>query len=120
MRPLQDVALNNNTAYHVFGRHGTFEPCASEFVVRVNQKMPYKHFAFQRAKMPKWAEIVPGNSYVISVVTLKNGGHVRIKVASSQSLYLYTIFDQRRVDIVDHVECGVHNRLHICPLCGIF
>ena len=29
-------------------------------------------------------------------------------------------FDQRRVDIFDQVECGVHDRLHIYPLCGIF
>ena len=32
-------------------------------------------------------------------------------------LYLYTIFDQRRVDIIDKVEYGVHDRLHIYPLC---
>ena len=35
-------------------------------------------------------------------------------------LYLYTIFDQRRVDIIDKVEYGVHDRLHIYPLCEIF
>ena len=35
-------------------------------------------------------------------------------------LYLYALFDQRRVDIIDQVEYGVHNRLHIYPLCGIF
>ena len=28
------------------------------------------------------------------------------------SLYRYIIFDQRRLDIIDHVEHGVHNRLH--------
>ena len=35
-------------------------------------------------------------------------------------LYLYTLFDQCRVDIIDQVEYGVHDRLHIYPLCGIF
>ena len=31
-------------------------------------------------------------------------------------LYLYyTIFDQRRVDIINQVECVVHGRLHIYP-----
>ena len=35
-------------------------------------------------------------------------------------LYLYIIVDQRRVDIIDQVEYGVHDRLHIHPLCGIF
>ena len=35
-------------------------------------------------------------------------------------LYLYTIFDQRSVDIIDQVEYGVHDRLPIYPLCGIF
>ena len=34
--------------------------------------------------------------------------------------YLYTIFDQRRVDIIDPVEFGVHDRLHIYQLCVIF
>ena len=32
----------------------------------------------------------------------------------------YNILDQRRVDIIDQVEYGVHDRLHIYPLCGIF
>ena len=32
------------------------------------------------------------------------------------ALYLHTIFDQRRVDIIDKVEYGVHDRLHIYPL----
>ena len=35
-------------------------------------------------------------------------------------LYHYNLFDQCRVDISDHVECGVHSRLRIYPLCGIF
>ena len=35
-------------------------------------------------------------------------------------LYFYIIFDQRRVDIIDQVEYGVHGRLHIYPLCDIF
>ena len=30
-------------------------------------------------------------------------------------LHLYTIFDQRRVDIIDQVEYGVHDRLDIYP-----
>ena len=34
--------------------------------------------------------------------------------------YLYTIIDQHHLDIIDQVEHGVHNRLHIYPLCGIF
>ena len=29
-------------------------------------------------------------------------------------------FDQRHVDIIDHVDHRLHDRLHICPLCGIF
>ena len=32
--------------------------------------------------------------------------------------YLYTIFDQRPVDIIDQVECGVHESLHIYPCMG--
>ena len=32
----------------------------------------------------------------------------------------YILFDQRRVDIIDQVEHGVHDRLHIYPRCGIF
>ena len=35
-------------------------------------------------------------------------------------IYIYTIFDQCRVDIIDQVEYGVHDWLHIYPLCGIF
>ena len=35
-------------------------------------------------------------------------------------LYLYTIFDQRHVNISDQVEYGVHDRLNIYPLCRIF
>ena len=31
-----------------------------------------------------------------------------------------TLFDQCRVNIFDQVECGVHDRQHIYPLCGIF
>ena len=38
----------------------------------------------------------------------------------SKGLYLYFMFDQRRLDIIDQVEYGVHDRLHIYPLCGIF
>ncbi len=40
----------------------------------------------------------------------------------SIDLYLYTIFNQRRLDIIDQIKLkyGVHNRLHIYPLCGIF
>ena len=30
--------------------------------------------------------------------------------------YHYTIFDQRRVDIIEQVEYGVHDRLHIYPV----
>ena len=33
--------------------------------------------------------------------------------------YLYTYFDQHRVDIIDQVECAVHDKLHIYPLFGI-
>ena len=33
---------------------------------------------------------------------------------------LYTVFDHSREDIIDQVEYGVHDRLHIYPLCGIF
>ncbi len=29
-------------------------------------------------------------------------------------------FDQHRVYIIDQVEYGVHDRLHVYPLCGIF
>ena len=37
-------------------------------------------------------------------------------------IFTFTLFfDQCRVDIIDHIECGVHDRLHIfTPLCGIF
>ena len=35
-------------------------------------------------------------------------------------LYLYTFFDQRRLDIIDKVEYGVHNRLHIYSCVGYF
>ena len=35
-------------------------------------------------------------------------------------LYLYSLVDQRRVDIIDHVECGVHGRSHSYHLCMIF
>ena len=31
--------MNNNTAYLIFGRHGTSEPCASEVGVQVNPKI---------------------------------------------------------------------------------
>ena len=44
----------------------------------------------------------------------------QILFAVSPCIYLYIIFDQRRVDIIDQVEYGVHDRLHIYPLCGIF
>ena len=48
-------------------------------------------------------------------------GHVHPKadsrtlLVSSRTLYLYlhTIFDQRRLDIIDQVEYGVHDILHI-------
>ena len=35
-------------------------------------------------------------------------------------LYLYTIFDQYRIDIIDQVENGVNDRLHIYHMYGIF
>ena len=34
--------------------------------------------------------------------------------------YLYTIFDQRRVDSIDQVEYGVQDRLQITPCVGSF
>ena len=34
--------------------------------------------------------------------------------------FLYTIFDHRRLEIIDQVENGVHDRLHNYPLCGLF
>ena len=45
---------------------------------------------------------------------------LQILVSLLLLLYLYTIFDQRRVEIIDEVEYGVHDRLYIYPLCGIF
>ena len=39
---------------------------------------------------------------------------------SQVHLYLYSIFYQRRVDIIDQKEYRVHDRLQIYPLCGIF
>ena len=35
-------------------------------------------------------------------------------------LYPYTIFDRRRADIIDLVEGGVHDRLHVYPCAGSF
>ena len=35
------------------------------------------------------------------------------------TFYLYILFDQRRVDVIDQVEYGVHGRSHIYPMCGI-
>ena len=46
---------------------------------------------------------------------------VRVVAQDITSLHhLYTLFDQRRVDVIDQVEYGVHDRSHIYPLCGIF
>ena len=39
-----------------------------------------------------------------------------INYRSGVHIYLYIILDQRRLDIIDQVECGLHNRLHIYPL----
>ena len=36
------------------------------------------------------------------------------------NLYLYTIFYQCHVDIIDQAEYGVHDRLHIYPCVGYF
>ena len=33
---------------------------------------------------------------------------------------VYTTFDHRRVDIINQVEYGVHDRLHIYPMVGYF
>ena len=37
-------------------------------------------------------------------------------------IYLYTIFDQRRLDIIDQVEHGRSSQqvTHLPPVCGIF
>ncbi len=45
---------------------------------------------------------------------------VALCLQSFYYLYFYTICDQHRLDIIDQVEYGVHDRLHIYPLCGIF
>ena len=45
-------------------------------------------------------------------------------VICNKDLYLYTILDQHRLDIIYEVEfirsLLLHDRLHIYPLCGIF
>ena len=39
------------------------------------------------------------------------------KRKSKLRVYLYSLIDQRRVDIIAHVECGVHGRSHSYHLC---
>ena len=45
---------------------------------------------------------------------------IELTTNRNPDLYLYTILDQRRVDIIDMVEYGVNEIFHIYPLCGIF
>ena len=56
-----------------------------------------------------------GNEYYIFVVLYvwpMNEG-----VCERQLDYLYSVFNQRRLDIVDQVECGVHDRYtHLPPV----
>ena len=43
-----------------------------------------------------------------------------VRLATALHHHRHTIFDQRRVDIIDQVEHGVHDRLHIYALVGYF
>ena len=46
---------------------------------------------------------------------------MRIRMRRYLYLYLYTIFDQRRLDIIDQVEHGRSpQQVTVYPLCGIF
>ena len=57
--------------------------------------------------------IIKWNGYEIE------GTNQLYPVLSADDLYPCTIFyHHHRLDIIDQVEYGVHDRLHICPLCG--
>ena len=66
MRMLHTV-VNNHRTYHVLG-HGAVWLLS-------NNVTYYSQFGFDRVN---WAEMARGNSYVISVVTLENGGQSQV------------------------------------------
>ena len=56
-----------------------------------------------------------GGIYHHTLTPDKNGTKTEEK---TDTFYLYTIFDQRRVDIIDQVEYGVYDMLttHVLPV----